>query len=289
MQYIAGQELNDVHNLYLSKETISEVILVDQNPIGRSSRSNPATYIKVYDDIRELYAQQPLAKQRNYKPGFFSFNVPGGRCETCEGEGVIHVEMQFMADVDLVCTDCRGTRFKDEVLDVKINNISIADILQMTINQAYEFFYTLPVSKTITAIINKLIPLQEVGLGYLKMGQSSSTLSGGEAQRVKLAFYLCHGSAQKNHLFIFDEPTTGLHFHDINSLYHSFNKLIEIGHSIIVIEHNPELIKCADWVIDLGPEGGDQGGYLVFEGTPEQLVKCEGSYTGRFLQGKVCV
>jgi excinuclease ABC subunit A len=287
LQYIAGQELNDISTLHLSKETISEVILVDQNPIGRSSRSNPATYIKVYDDIRELYSQQPLAKQRNYKPGFFSFNVPGGRCETCEGEGVIHVEMQFMADVDLVCTDCNGTRFKDEVLDIKINNISIADVLQMTINQAREFFETLPVSKTVTAIINKLAPLQEVGLGYLKMGQSSSTLSGGEAQRVKLAFYLCHGTTQKNHLFIFDEPTTGLHFHDINSLYHSFNKLIEIGHSIIVIEHNPELIKCADWVIDLGPEGGDKGGYLVFEGTPEDMVKCESSHTGRFLKGKV--
>ncbi|MCL1851269.1 MAG: excinuclease ABC subunit UvrA [Bacteroidetes bacterium] len=287
LQYIAGEELNDVANLHLSKETISEVILVDQNPIGRSSRSNPATYIKVYDDIRELYAQQPLAKQRNYKPGFFSFNVPGGRCETCEGEGVIHVEMQFMADVDLVCTDCNGTRFKDEALDVKINNISIADVLQMTINQAREFFESLPVSKTVSSIIHKLAPLQEVGLGYLKMGQSSSTLSGGEAQRVKLAFYLCHGNTQKNHLFIFDEPTTGLHFHDINNLYHSFNKLIEIGHSIIVIEHNPELIKCADWVIDLGPEGGDKGGYLVFEGTPEELIKCERSYTGKFLEGKI--
>ena len=287
LQYIAGQELNDVTNLHLSKETISEVILVDQNPIGRSSRSNPATYIKVYDDIRELYAQQPLSKQRNYKPGFFSFNVPGGRCETCEGEGVIHVEMQFMADVDLVCTDCNGSRFKDEVLDVKIQNTSIADILQMTINQAREFFETLPVSKSVTNIINKLAPLQEVGLGYLKMGQSSSTLSGGEAQRVKLAFYLCHGTTQKNHLFIFDEPTTGLHFHDINSLFHSFNKLIEIGHSIIVIEHNPELIKCADWVIDLGPEGGDKGGYLVYEGTPEEMAKCKNSYTGRFLEGKV--
>ena len=287
LQYIAGLELNDVSNLYLSKESLSEVILVDQNPIGRSSRSNPATYIKVYDDIRELYAQQPLAKQRNYKPGFFSFNVSGGRCETCEGEGVIHVEMQFMADVDLVCTDCNGTRFKDEVLDVKINNISIADVLQMTINQAREFFDSLPPSKTITAIINKLTPLQEVGLGYLKMGQSSSTLSGGEAQRVKLAFYLCHGNSQKNYLFIFDEPTTGLHFHDINNLFHSFNKLIEIGHSIIVIEHNPELIKCADWIIDLGPEGGDKGGYLLFEGTPEDLVKCKDSFTGKFLQGKV--
>jgi excinuclease ABC subunit A len=287
IQYIAGQELIDVSNLYLSKETIADVILVDQNPIGRSSRSNPATYIKVYDDIRELYAQQPLARQRNYKPGFFSFNVPGGRCETCEGEGVIHVEMQFMADVDLVCSECNGSRFKDEVLDVKINNNSIADILQMTIDQARVFFETLPASKTGTSIINKLAPLQEVGLGYLKMGQSSSTLSGGEAQRVKLAFYLCHGNTQKNNLFIFDEPTTGLHFHDINSLYHSFNKLIEIGHSIIVIEHNLELIKCADWVIDLGPEGGEKGGYILFEGTPDEIVKCENSYTGKFLQGKV--
>jgi excinuclease ABC subunit A len=213
--------------------------------------------------------------------------VPGGRCETCEGEGVIHVEMQFMADVDLVCTDCNGTRFKDEVLDVKINNSSIADILQMTIDQAREFFEALPATKTVTAIINKLAPLQDVGLGYLKMGQSSSTLSGGEAQRVKLAFYLCHGNAQKKHLFIFDEPTTGLHFYDINNLFHSFNKLIEIGNSVIVIEHNPELIKCADWVIDLGPEGGDKGGYIVFEGTPENITKCDGSYTGRFLKEKV--
>jgi excinuclease ABC subunit A len=186
-----------------------------------------------------------------------------------------------------VCTDCNGSRFKDEVLDVKINHISIADILQMTIDQAREFFEKLPASKTVSAIINKLAPLQEVGLGYLKMGQSSSTLSGGEAQRVKLAFYLCHGNTQKNLLFIFDEPTTGLHFHDINSLHHSFNKLIEIGHSIIVIEHNPELIKCADWVIDLGPEGGEKGGYLIFEGTPDEIVKCENSYTGKFLQGKV--
>ena len=287
IQYFAGNELIDFPNIYLSKETLSEVVLVDQNPIGRSSRSNPATYIKVYDDIRELYSQQPLAKQRNYKPGFFSFNVPGGRCETCEGEGVIHVEMQFMADVDLVCTDCNGTRFKDEVLDVRINNISIADVLQMTINQTHDFFETLPASKTVTSIINKLTPLQEVGLGYLRMGQSSSTLSGGEAQRVKLAFYLCHGHSQKNHLFIFDEPTTGLHFHDINNLYHSFNKLIEIGHSIIVIEHNPELIKCADWIIDLGPEGGDKGGALVFEGTPEELAGCKHSYTGEFLKNKV--
>ncbi|MDR0205740.1 MAG: excinuclease ABC subunit UvrA [Bacteroidales bacterium] len=287
IQYIAGQEINDVSNIHLSKESISEVVLVDQNPIGRSSRSNPATYIKVYDDIRDIYAQQPLAKQRNYKPGFFSFNVPGGRCETCEGEGVIHVEMQFMADVDLLCTDCGGARFKDEALDVKINNISVADILQMTIDQAYDFFTSLPSSRTINAILNKLAPLREVGLGYLKMGQSSSTLSGGEAQRVKLAYYLCHGNSQKNHLFIFDEPTTGLHFHDINSLYHSFNKLIEIGHSIIVIEHNPELIKCADWVIDLGVEGGDKGGYLLFEGTPEKIAKCDKSYTGEFLKGKV--
>jgi excinuclease ABC subunit A len=195
--------------------------------------------------------------------------------------------MQFMADVDLLCTDCRGARFKDEVLDVKINNNSVADVLQMTIDQAREFFLSLPTSKTVSSILNKLVPLQEVGLGYLKMGQSSSTLSGGEAQRVKLAFYLCHGNAQKNHLFFFDEPTTGLHFHDINNLFHSFNKLIEIGNSIIVIEHNPELIKCADWVIDLGPEGGDKGGFLVFEGTPEEVAKCEQSYTGKFLEGKV--
>lgn len=267
---------------------INEVIMVDQNPIGRSSRSNPVTYVKAYDDIRELFASQPLSKQRNYKSGFFSFNVAGGRCEECEGEGVIHIGMQFMADVDLICDECHGTRFKEEVLDIKVHEQTIADMLQMTINQAIEFFSTLPKKeKIIENIIHKLLPLQEVGLGYLKMGQSSSTLSGGEAQRVKLAYYLAQGSHLQSSLFVFDEPTTGLHFHDINKLYQSFNKLIEKGHSIIVIEHNPEIIKCADWVIDMGPEGGEKGGKIVFEGTPEELVRCPHSYTGKYLAKKL--
>ena len=267
---------------------INDVIMVDQNPIGRSSRSNPVTYVKAYDDIRELFASQPLSKQRNYKSGFFSFNVAGGRCEECEGECVIHIGMQFMADVDLICDECHGTRFKEEVLDIKVHGQTIADMLQMTINQAIEFFSTLPKKeKIIENIINKLIPLQEVGLGYLKMGQASSTLSGGEAQRVKLAYYLAQGNHLQSSLFVFDEPTTGLHFHDINKLYQSFNKLIEKGHSIIVIEHNPEIIKCADWVIDMGPEGGEKGGKIVFEGTPEELVRCPHSYTGKYLAKKL--
>lgn len=268
---------------------ISDVVMVDQNPIGRSSRSNPVTYIKAYDLIRDLFAEQPLAKQRNYKAGYFSFNSPGGRCEECEGEGVVHIEMQFMADVDLVCSECGGKRFKEEVLDIKVANNTISDILDMTINQAIEFFNSIPASKLAQNIINKLLPLQEVGLGYLKMGQSSSTLSGGEAQRVKLAYYLSLGNNQQNTLFIFDEPTTGLHFHDINKLYVAFNKLIEKGNSIIVIEHNLELIKCADWIIDMGPEGGDNGGKIVFEGKPEDIIKCKKSYTGQALKEKLDV
>jgi excinuclease ABC subunit A len=266
---------------------ITEILLVDQNPIGRSSRSNPATYCKVYDDIRELYASQPLSKMRNYKPGFFSFNTVGGRCEECEGEGIVHIGMQFMADVDLVCSECNGSRFKNEVLDIKVNGQTISDILNMTINQAMEFFHSLPSNKLINNIISKMQPLQDVGLGYLKLGQSSSSLSGGEAQRVKLAYFLGQGEAQQHALFIFDEPTTGLHFHDINVLYNSLNRLIERGNSVIVIEHNLEMLKCADWLIDLGPEGGKEGGNIVFEGIPEDIVKCKGSYTGRFLKGKV--
>ncbi|MCQ2285448.1 MAG: excinuclease ABC subunit UvrA [Bacteroidales bacterium] len=266
---------------------ISDVVLVDQDPIGRSSRSNPATYIKVYDDIRELFSIQPLAKQRNYRSGFFSFNVPGGRCEECEGEGVIHIGMQFMADVDLVCTECGGKRFKEEALDVKVNDKDISDILDMTVDQAVEFFSNLTQkNKTTSNIIEKLKPLQDVGLGYLKLGQPSSTLSGGEAQRVKLAFYLAQGTDKQNTLFIFDEPTTGLHFHDINKLYQALDRLIEKGNSIIVIEHNLEIIKCADWIIDLGPEGGDKGGKLVFEGTPEHIITLKKSYTGRYLKSK---
>ncbi len=272
-------------NVDLSR--ISDVVMVDQNPIGRSTRSNPVTYIKAYDLIRDLFADQPLAKQRNYKAGFFSFNSPGGRCEECEGEGVVHIEMQFMADVDLVCSECGGTRFKEEVLDIKVGGNTISDILNMTINQAVEFFQSLPSQKLVNNIIARLTPLQDVGLGYLKMGQSSSTLSGGEAQRVKLAYHLSLGDNQQNTLFIFDEPTTGLHFHDIHKLYEAFNRLIEKGNSILVIEHNLELIKCADWVIDMGPEGGEQGGKVIFEGKPEDLVKCKKSHTGQALREKI--
>ena len=269
---------------------ISDVVVVDQSPIGRSTRSNPVTYVKAYDDIRELFSMQPLAKQRNYKAGFFSFNIPGGRCEECEGEGVIRIGMQFMADVELVCSECGGKRFKDEVLDVKVNGQTITDLLDMTVNQAVDFFENLPQpNKTVMNIIGKLKPLQDVGLGYLKLGQTSSTLSGGEAQRVKLAYYLARGTENQHTLFIFDEPTTGLHFHDIGKLYHSFDRLIEKGNSIIVIEHNLEIIKCADWIIDLGPDGGERGGQVVCEGTPEQIVGSEKSYTGQYLKPKLSV
>ena len=267
---------------------ISDVVIVDQNPIGKSSRSNPAMYIKAYDSIRELFAAQPLAKQRNMKPGFFSFNSTGGRCEECEGEGVIHVGMQFMADVDIECSECHGKRFKEEILEIKVNGKDINDILEMTINQAVEFFETLNGQhKSVPDIVNKLRYLQDVGLGYLKMGQSSQTLSGGEAQRVKLAYYLSQGDNRQHVLFIFDEPTTGSHFHDINKLQNAFNRLIERGNSIIVIEHNPEIILCADWIIDLGPEGGDKGGKVVTEGTPEQVAECTSSYTGRMLKERI--
>ncbi|HNY07391.1 MAG TPA: excinuclease ABC subunit A, partial [Bacteroidales bacterium] len=267
---------------------ITGVELVDQNPIGRSTRSNPATYVKAYDDIRTLFADQPLAKMRGYKPGYFSFNVEGGRCEECEGEGMVKIEMQFMADIYLTCDSCGGKRYRDEVLDIKYKGKSISDILNMTITEAIEFFGS---DKKRTAaeshILTKLQPLADVGLGYLKMGQPSSTLSGGEAQRIKLAFFLSKGSNDNPTLFIFDEPTTGLHFHDINKLLAAFNALLNKGHSLIVIEHNPEIIKSGDWIIDLGPEGGDLGGEIVFEGTPENLIKCATSSTGFFLKEKV--
>lgn len=266
---------------------VHAVEFVDQNPIGRSTRSNPATYVKAFDDIRDLFAQQQLAKVRGYKPGFFSFNVPGGRCEECEGEGVVKIEMQFMADIFLTCEECRGSRFKDELLDVTYGGKNVSDILNMTIDEAIDFFSEKNPSATVRRIQTKLKPLQDVGLGYLKLGQSSSTLSGGEAQRIKLASFLTKGSAEQPTLFIFDEPTTGLHFHDISKLLDSLNALIENGHTILVIEHNPEIIKSADWVIDLGPEGGDKGGNIIFEGTPEELVKAEASYTGRFLKDKI--
>lgn len=264
--------------------SIGAVEYVDQNPIGRSSRSNPATYLKVYDEIRYLFSQQSLAKLRGYKPGFFSFNIPGGRCEQCEGEGTIKVEMQFMADIHLTCDVCHGKRFKDEVLEIKYREKSITDILEMTVTQAIEFFQsTGKVSSTEKKIIEKLEPLEKVGLGYLRLGQPSNTLSGGEAQRIKLAYFLSKGSSNTPTLFIFDEPTTGLHIHDISKLLQAFNALIEIGHSIIVIEHNMEIVKSADWIIDLGPEGGNKGGNIVFEGTPEELATFKDSYTGKYL------
>jgi len=267
---------------------IESVEFVDQNPIGRSSRSNPATYVKAYDEIRALFADQKLARVRGYKPGYFSFNIPGGRCEECEGEGVVKIEMQFMADIFLTCESCNGKRFKDEVLDVTFNDKNISDVLNMTVNQAIDFFSVNEKSKAAEKrILSKLQPLQDVGLGYLKLGQSSSTLSGGEAQRIKLASFLTKGASEKPTLFIFDEPTTGLHFHDINKLLDAFNALIENGHTIIVIEHNPDVIKTADWIIDLGPEGGDKGGNIVFEGTPEDLIKTKGSYTGQFIAQKI--
>lgn len=267
---------------------IEAVEFVDQNPIGRSSRSNPATYVKAYDEIRSLFADQQLAKVRGYKPGFFSFNVEGGRCEECEGEGVVKIEMQFMADIYLTCEACGGKRYKDEVLDIAYHGKNISDVLDLTINQAVDFFgESKKPSANEKRIMTKLRPLQDVGLGYLKLGQASSTLSGGEAQRIKLASFLTKGASEHPTMFIFDEPTTGLHFHDISKLLDSFNALIENGHSVVVIEHNPEVIKSADWVIDLGPEGGDQGGHLVFEGTPEELANCRESYTGKFIAEKI--
>lgn len=261
---------------------LRNIEFVDQNPIGKSSRSNPVTYIKAYDEIRKLWADQPLAKQMAYTAGFFSFNNEGGRCEECKGDGTITVEMQFMADLVLECESCHGKRFKADTLEVKFQDKSIYDVLQMTVNQAVEFFTEHGQKK----IVKKLIPLQNVGLGYIKLGQSSSTLSGGENQRVKLAFYLSQEKADPT-LFIFDEPTTGLHFHDIRKLLDAFDALIHRGHTIVIIEHNMDVIKCADHVIDLGPEGGDKGGYLVTVGTPEEVADCGASYTGQFLKEKL--
>lgn len=263
-------------------ERLGDVQLIDQNPIGKSSRSNPVTYLKAFDDIREIMASQKLAKVRGYKPGYFSFNVPGGRCENCEGEGEITVSMQFMADVHLECEQCKGSRYKAETLEVYFKEKNVADILDMSIDDAVQFFSE-GKSKTEEKLVMKLQTLQKVGLGYVKLGQSASTLSGGEAQRVKLAFFLTKGATSQKCMFIFDEPTTGLHFHDINKLIIAFNELIALGHSIIVIEHNMDVVKCADHVIDIGPEGGEKGGYVLFEGTPAEMTKCEQSYTGKYL------
>lgn len=270
-----------------SLKSIKHVEFIDQNPIGKSSRSNPVTYTKAYDEIRNLFAEQSLAKLRNYKPSHFSFNVDGGRCEVCEGEGTITVEMQFMADIQLPCEACGGKRFKSETLEILFKGKSISDVLEMTIDDAVDFFAIDKDNKTCKKIIERLKPLQEVGLGYVQLGQSSSTLSGGEAQRIKLATFLIGGSSTTQTLFIFDEPTTGLHFHDVAKLLKSFNALIDRGHSIIVIEHNLDVIKCADWIIDIGPEGGEEGGSIVAEGTPEDIAKNKINHTGKYLKSKL--
>ncbi len=278
-----GDKIGQYTDIEGSYENLKHVEFIDQNPIGRSSRSNPVTYIKAYDDIRKLLATQKLSKIRNYQPKHFSFNVEGGRCEVCKGEGVVTIEMQFMADVHLQCESCKGKRFKKDVLEVAFEGKNIDDILNLTIDDAIDFFSKNEAPK----IANKLKPLQDVGLGYVQLGQSSSTLSGGEAQRIKLASFLIKGNTKDKALFIFDEPTTGLHFHDIKKLLNSFNALIEKGHSIIVIEHNTDLIKCADHIIDLGVEGGKKGGNLIFEGTPEDLIQEKDSLTGIFIKEKL--
>ncbi len=279
-------EVSDRPGEFLSLEgdvkMVHDIEFVDQNPIGKSSRSNPVTYVKAYDEIRKLMADQPLSKQMGYTAGYFSFNTEGGRCEECKGEGTVTVEMQFMADLVLECESCHGKRFKNETLEVKYDGMNIYDILEMTVNQVVEFFNEHGQKK----IVKKLLPLQEVGLGYIKLGQSSSTLSGGENQRVKLAYFLSIEKAEPT-IFVFDEPTTGLHFHDIKQLLKAFDALIARGHTVVIIEHNMDVIKCADHVIDLGPEGGDKGGNLVVCGTPEEVAKCAASYTGQYLAEKL--
>ena len=276
-------EVADVPGEYISLDgdwqQVKHVEFVDQNPIGKSTRSNPATYVKAYEAIRQLFAEQPLAKQLGFTPQYFSFNVEGGRCEECKGAGVITVEMQFMADLILECDTCHGQRFKQDVLDVRFEGKNINEVLDMTVSEAIEFFGSHK-QKTIVA---RLKPLEEVGLGYIKLGQNSSTLSGGENQRVKLAYFIAQEQPEPT-LFIFDEPTTGLHFHDIKRLLGAFDALIERGHSIIVIEHNMDIIKCADYIIDLGPDGGDKGGNLVCAGTPETVAQCAVSVTGKYLK-----
>jgi excinuclease ABC subunit A len=258
--------------------------MIDQNPIGKSSRSNPVTYIKAYDYLRQVMADQPVAKSRGYKPSHFSFNVDGGRCEVCQGEGEVKIEMQFMADIYLKCEGCGGKRFKQEVLEVALYDRNVSDILDMTVDEAIDFF-----RKADPKMADKLLPLQDVGLGYIGLGQSANTLSGGEAQRVKLASFLGKGNPNKGStLFIFDEPTTGLHFHDIRKLLSAINALVDQGDSVIIIEHNMEVIKNADHIIDLGPEGGETGGYVTFTGTPEEMVQLvDGNFTAAYLKGKL--
>jgi excinuclease ABC subunit A len=262
-------------------KSIHKVEMVSQKPIGKSSRSNPVTYVKAYDDIRKLFSKQQASKIKGFKPKHFSFNVEGGRCENCKGDGEVVVSMQFLADVRLTCEECNGLRFKKEVLDVLYNGKSIYDVLNLSVEEAMEFF------ADNDDIIRRIKPLNDVGLGYIALGQPSSTLSGGEAQRVKLASFLAHETSRDKILFIFDEPTTGLHFHDIQKLLDAFNALVEVGHTVIVIEHNLDVIKSADYVIDLGPEGGINGGQLLFQGTPEDLTKVEASHTGQYLKEKL--
>lgn len=278
-----GGKKSDYDSVEFPKKLIKNIELIDQNPIGKSSRSNPVTYLKAYDDIRDLFAKQKLSKMMGYKAKHFSFNVDGGRCDECKGEGVINVSMQFMADIELECEACHGTRFKHEILEVKFDEKNISDILRMTVDEAIEFFTENKEQK----IVTKLKPLQEVGLGYLQLGQSSSTLSGGEAQRVKLASFLVKGVTTDKTLFVFDEPSTGLHFHDIKKLLASLQALIDLGHSVIVIEHQPDIIKSADWIIDIGPEAGKHGGSVVFEGTPEDLAKNKISKTAPYIAEKL--
>ncbi|WP_138479360.1 excinuclease ABC subunit UvrA [Dyadobacter bucti] len=278
-----SEEVGKLNELSGSLDRIEAVEMIDQNPIGKSSRSNPVTYIKAYDYIRQMMSDLPLSKARGYKPSHFSFNVDGGRCEICQGEGQVKIEMQFMADIYLTCEGCNGKRFKQEIQEIRYQEKDIAEILDMTVDEAIEFFRT-----SEPKLADKLIPLQEVGLGYVGLGQSSNTLSGGEAQRVKLASFLGKGSSNKGKtLFIFDEPTTGLHFHDIKKLLKAINALVEQGDTVIIIEHNMEIIKSADWILDLGPEGGEGGGYLTFAGTPEEMIKINGNYTAAFLKEKI--
>ncbi len=284
--HMYGDKQGDYKSFSGDMKFVKNVEFVDQNPIGKSSRSNPITYVKAFDDIRELYARQPLARTRNYKPGFFSFNVDGGRCEVCEGEGEITVGMQFMADVHLQCDQCKGKRYKAETLEIEYRGKSIADLLEMDIAAAFEFFQVVN-DRLEDKIVEKIAPLVDVGLGYLKLGQASSTLSGGEAQRIKLASFLAKGKGSPSTLFIFDEPTTGLHFYDVNKLIIALNALIDAGHSVIVIEHNLDVIKCSDYIIDIGPEGGKKGGNILFSGTPEDIIKEKRSFTGQYLKEKL--
>lgn len=282
---IYGDKLGKFDEISGDFNKLKHIEFVDQNPIGRSSRSNPVTYIKAYDEIRKIFSTQQAAVISGFKPAHFSFNVDGGRCEECQGEGIITVEMQFMADVTLICESCQGKRFKEEILEVKYKDKSIYDVLEMTIDEAVTFFNGS--SSTEKKLTKKLQVLADVGLGYVKLGQSSSTLSGGESQRIKLASFLVNENNDKPTIFIFDEPTTGLHFHDIKKLLDAFNALLDRKHTVLIIEHNLEIIKSADWIIDLGPEGGDKGGNIIFEGTPENLVNCKNSYTGKYLKEKL--